>query len=254
MQNFSPSKNKLIGKKIIHLRKTASTNDACGNLISKNAEEGTVVIADEQTKGRGRFKRQWHSPNKDGLYFSILLKPDKNLNHSFLSLCSGLAAANCIKKLFKLNAKIKWPNDILINSRKISGILIEKKGSFVIAGIGINVNNKLSSFTAELRNKATSIFIETKKNADKEIFLSKLLEEFERIYIAFLKRENNILIKKIISISDTMGKNIKIRNGDSFYEGYAIGIDESGALILKLKNDKIIKIYSGEIVDGYSGN
>lgn len=254
MQRAFSSKNNLIGKKIIRLKKTASTNDFCINLISKNEEEGTVVIADEQTSGRGRFKRQWHSLNKDGLYFSVLLKPDKNLNHSFLALCSGLAVANSIKKLFKLNAKIKWPNDVLINSKKLCGILVEKKKDWIIIGIGINVNNKYSSFPVELRNKATSIFIETGQRANKQILFSKVLEDFKKIYFYYLNKKNGILIRKIISMSDTMGKNIKIKNGNYFYEGEAAGIDESGALILKLKNDKIIKIYSGEIVDGYSGN
>jgi len=173
------------------------------NLTAKenhSEPEGTVFIAEHQLKGRGRLQREWTSEASSGIYMSILLKPPLSPDRlSVITLVTGLAAASALNKISKEKVCIKWPNDLLINSKKVCGILTElsvsEQGKYnVIAGIGLNVNN--TSFPAELQDKATSLFMENQQEYDRSQLVGILLSEFEEYYNKFLKYGFSALLEE----------------------------------------------------------
>ena len=238
-----------IGKEILHYSEVTSTNIICKEMIlNGNASDDEVVLADFQTKGSGRFGRKWESPKNEGLYFSVILKPNGKIkNIEFLTLAFALSIAKTIFAVTGLNPLLKWPNDVYIKTKKLAGILAEKKDEYLIVGIGINVNASASSFSKEIKNTATSIKIETGKDIDTLNFLFKLLEDLDKIYFQLLSGQNKDLLNEYKKYSLTLGKEIRISmNGDQLL-GFAQDIDDSGALIVQSQNGKIIKITSGDI-------
>jgi BirA family biotin operon repressor/biotin-[acetyl-CoA-carboxylase] ligase len=239
----------IIGCKIEHFTEVTSTNDIAAELAAKGAEDGTVIIADSQTRGRGRHGRTWFSPGCDGLYLSVILRPPgKNTGISLIPIVCGLAVADTIRFVSKLEALLKWPNDVLLNSKKVSGILVEGKRGTIIAGIGVNLNNSAGSFPADISGTATSIFIETREKAGRDEFLGCLLRQLNERYAIFLRQENNKLIGDAKMISEILGKNVSIDQNGEKIEGKAKGLDSSGGLILERTDGKIVYIYSGEII------
>ncbi len=176
-----------VGQEIHHFKEITSTNDIAKELAINGAKEGTIVIAETQTRGRGRMTRKWVSP-EGGIWFSIILRPRVEPKETIeLNLRVATVAAKVINSLFKLRADVKWPNDITINGKKVCGILTEMdtrgdKVDFVVIGIGINANIDLNSFPKRLRNSLTSLRKELKKDVDRERLLTALLEEFEQYY------------------------------------------------------------------------
>jgi BirA family biotin operon repressor/biotin-[acetyl-CoA-carboxylase] ligase len=180
-------KTDFIGQEIHYFPTVTSTNDVAKELATKGAREGTVVIAETQSRGRGRLGRKWVSP-KGGLWFSIILRPEMNPKDALkLTLMASAVVAKVIKDMFKLKTEIKHPNDVVINGKKVCGILTEirTKGDmldFVVIGIGINANINLDSFPKYLRKSLTSLKEELKEDVDRERFLHTLLEELEEWY------------------------------------------------------------------------
>lgn len=213
--------------KIIHFKKVTSTNAAAKD----HPEDGVVIVADVQTHGRGRHSRTWHSP-PGGLWCSVVLEhdPDPSLN---------LAAALAISKTFEyfgLETKLKWPNDVHIDNKKICGILSETEGKFLIIGIGVNLNN--TDFPEDI--PGTSYFAETGEKINRFDFLEKFIEIFNTTYdIDFLDEYRRY--------SSTIGSRVTIKDGEDL-TGIALDIDNEGRLLLKLQNGKKIKIYSGEVL------
>jgi BirA family biotin operon repressor/biotin-[acetyl-CoA-carboxylase] ligase len=213
--------------KIIHFKEVTSTNAAAKNHL----EDGVVIVADIQTQGRGRHARTWYSP-PGGLWCSIVLKhgPAPLLN---------LAAALAISKTFgyfNLETKLKWPNDVHIENKKICGILSETEGEFLIVGIGINLNNK--DFPKDI--PGTSYYAETGKKINKLTFLEKFMENFNALY-------DTDFLDEYRRYSSTIGSQVTVKNGDDL-TGIALDIDDQGRLLLKLETGKKIKIYSGEVL------
>jgi BirA family biotin operon repressor/biotin-[acetyl-CoA-carboxylase] ligase len=174
---------KLIGRKILHFETLPSTNDFCRSLAEKNEPEGTVVFSEVQTSGRGRFERKWFSKDPGGLYISVLLRPTFDQKYfTLISLLMAISVISAIKALTGADAYVKQPNDIMMNKKKAGGILTEQKGKAVILGIGININNNKNSFPEDLKDKATSILIETGMEVNKQLFLSEILRRFDREY------------------------------------------------------------------------
>ena len=177
----------IIGKKIIHFETIDSTNDYAKKIALKEVE-GTVIISEEQTKGRGRLKRQWHSKYKEGIWMSIILKPDIiPKKSSFITLIAGASIVNVLNKL-GVKAFIKWPNDIIINNKKIAGILTElsteiDKINYIILGIGINV--KTTEFSQEISKIATSLYKEGYKISRVDI-ITNIITEFENLYLQYI--------------------------------------------------------------------
>lgn len=179
---------KIIGKKIVRYGEVDSSSDEAKRLIAKGVGEGTVVISGSQSKGKGKPGSGWFSPPKVGIYLSAIVKPYKNPQDIVpLTLLTAQAVVTTIEKTAQLKAKIKHPNDVMINGKKICGVLVERVASGqLIIGLGINLNNPLDSLPPNIANSATSLLIETGKNYDLEQFVDTLLCELDHQYLAYL--------------------------------------------------------------------
>lgn len=233
--------------KFYYFKTITSTNDKAKD-FANDGKSNLVVVASNQSKGRGRFGRKWSS-DLGGLYMTILLR-EKNLDKvKYLTLISSVAVAKTIKKISKLNSKVKWPNDVLIDCKKICGILTEtisnKNNNYALIGIGVNINQK--KFPKNLIKKSTSLKIETNKNYDIKNISKSIIKEFNNLYLHY--KNNNY--DKIIGIwkkySHTLGKKIKAKTLKGTYTGKVVDIDKNCNLILRLNNGKIKKIVEGDI-------
>ena len=242
-----------IGREILTFRSVTSTNDVAFALGRSGAINGTVVVADEQKRGRGRLGRSWHSPAGCGLWFSILLRPDLSLpDSSTISLASALAVAETLVEEFGIRAEIKWPNDVVVNGRKICGILTEaecvgERVEFVVVGIGINVLNTKDDFPPEITS-ATSVMIESGVRASRGRLLSRVLEKFEREYMRLCNDGFSSIRPRLIGITTVLGKMVRIRSGSKEIEGMALDIDHSGSLLVRTENGVTLRITVGEVV------
>ena len=245
-------KTKVIGKEIHFYESVGSTNIVAYELAEKNHPEGTIVISDEQTKGKGRLGRNWFSPSRKGVYLSLILRPDIMPNEvPEITLVAAVSAIKAIRKFSGLEALIKWPNDILISDRKTGGILTELKAetdkvNFVILGMGINVNTPKRL----IPDGGTSMKEESKSKSD----FSRI--EFTRILINILDEEygkfRNGKFKNILdelkSYSCTLGRHVSIATGSGEkIKGKAIDINEKGALIIKLDDGTKRSFLSGDV-------
>ena len=213
--------------KIHHLKEVTSTNHVARQYL----EDRTVIVADTQTSGRGRHARSWHSP-EGGLWCSVIIKhgPDPVIN-----LAAALAVTKTLEH-YGLKTRLKWPNDVHVEQRKICGILSETEDDFMIIGVGINLNNK--EFPEKIHG--TSYVNETGKEVDRMEFLEKFLEVFEDII-------RGDFLDEYRKYSSTIGSEVTVKNGGEL-SGTAVDVDEQGRLILKLENGKKMKIYSGEVL------
>ena len=232
--------------KIYHFKSLTSTQDKAKE-FAKKGHSNIVIIADTQTKGRGRFKRKWHS-DKGGLWMSILLKPKNINNMQYLTFASAIAVLKSIKKIANFNTNIKWPNDVHYKGKKLCGILTEGifgKENYVAVGIGLNANQK--EFSDEIKNIATSLKIIKNKNVDIKGLSKNIIDEFFSIYNnQYDKNNTKNILKTWKKYCDTIGKNVIVISRSGKIHGKAVGVDENCSLILKSKN-KIIKITEGDI-------
>jgi BirA family biotin operon repressor/biotin-[acetyl-CoA-carboxylase] ligase len=245
-------KTKIFGKKVYSYRKVGSTNVLGFRLAETEAEEGTLIVGDEQTKGKGRMGRSWYSPPGLGLWMSLILRPDiPPFKAPGLSICAGLALAQAIFEMTGIEAKIKWPNDCLIDGKKVGGILLELSAeldriNFVIVGIGVNVNHSVKDFPKNLAQTATSLKIKLGKDISRLALLTLFLEKFERIYLDFKKNGLSPQREMIKSYSSLLGKKVTVRFGKEKLEGIAENIDENGSLVMKVKKGKKV-VTAGEV-------
>lgn len=238
---------KIIGKKILFFKEVDSTNNRAKQ-IALEEKEGAVVISEKQTSGRGRRGRKWESP-EGGIAISFILKPNVSPERApQMTLISSLALVETLNKIHNgLNAKIKWPNDILLSGKKISGILTElsadmEKINYVVVGVGVNLNSTVEN----LPENATSLKIETKEQVSIKQFLKSFFDHYDKLYLEYLNGGIDQIIERWKKNSDTLGKKVKIIGINETYEGLAKDIDENGALILKT-DKKEIKVYSGDV-------
>jgi BirA family biotin operon repressor/biotin-[acetyl-CoA-carboxylase] ligase len=231
-------KTKIMGREVLSYRSLGSTNQLGFRLAEAGAKEGTLIVADEQTKGRGRMGKSWYSPPGLGLWMSLILRPDiPPFKAPGLSICAGLALAQTIRKLTGLDARIKWPNDCLVNGLKVGGILLElsaelDRTDFVIAGIGVNVNHLPRDFPKTLSALATSIRMEWGEEISRMKLLTSFLKRFEAIYLDFKKKglaPQRPLIKRFSSL---LGRKVAVKFGKEKIEGIAQDIDDSGSLLI----------------------
>lgn len=245
----------MIGNKILHYQKISSTNDIAKKLALSNAKEGCVIIAEEQTQGKGKLGRTWISPPYKNLYFSVILRPQVTLSESScLTLLSALSIIKALEKLYKLKVNIKWPNDIIIKGRKIGGILTEIDNgrnfiNFAIIGIGINVNMDKEDFPASLQKTASSLKQELGFLISKEEVLKEILKKLDTNYFLFKKEGFLSFVDTIKLFVYPLGKFIKIASGNSIFKGQVIDLDKSGALILRDENGFVISLLTGEIIE-----
>jgi len=238
-----------IGRSLRFFSEIDSTNEEIKRNLAENLPEGAVVIADHQTHGRGRQGRSWHSEYGSGLYLSTLLKPDLPLEDlASLTLMAGIATISAIPQ--QTSAKLKWPNDILMNGKKIAGILCEciaKPGAYpaVIVGIGINLNH--TRFPENIQDIATSLKLETGKDVDRTQLALSLLQNLDSEYEEFLQGKMDNLVRKWTEHSDMFGKTVTVSQKGKKQTGTAIGLNPQGKLILQTPDGKQHLLDSGEL-------
>jgi BirA family biotin operon repressor/biotin-[acetyl-CoA-carboxylase] ligase len=242
---------KIIGKAFQSYDIVDSTNTIASNLASEGAEEGTVVLAKMQKGGKGRLEREWFSPN-GGLWLSIILRPDiKPSEATKLTLMAGVAVARILRSLYNFDAKIKWPNDVIINGKKVCGILteardLENRIDYVILGIGINANFDLKDLPEEIRNLTTTLGGEIGSELDLEKLLLALLMEIDKYYEILKIGNTNIILNEWRKLSDTLGRRVKIITLKETIEGIALDVDDMGALIVRTDDNKEQKFFAGD--------
>ncbi|MFQ6115047.1 MAG: biotin--[acetyl-CoA-carboxylase] ligase [bacterium] len=245
-------KNKLIAKKIYAFGQLASTNDFAKRLAQTGEDEGCLVISDEQTKGRGRWGRRWESPPGKGLWFSLILRPKVSMEKAgVVSLLAGLSVAQAVEKITRLTPILKWPNDVLINSKKFCGVLIESEGesdklSFLVLGIGINVNQSVLDFSDALQTHATSLRIESKVPINRIDLLVEVLQYLEKNYLGFKSGNFSNILNEWKKRSPHLNKKVMVKQNKLELEGLFEDLDEDGRLLLRLANGEITKISEGE--------
>lgn len=241
-----------IGRKIISLPETVSTNAVAFKMADEGAEEGSVVIAECQSGGKGRLGRKWTSPAGVNLYCSIILRPPiQPVAAPQLTFLSVIAVARTIEQLTTLKARIKWPNDILIDGKKVAGLLNEMsaetdKVNFVILGIGVNLNMTAEQFPEDLRHPATSLLIESGERIDRTAFARILLQELDTLYATFLLEGYAPARREWLERSRLAGTLVTVTDHGKVKTGRVTGIDECGALLL----DSGEQILSGDVVIG----
>jgi len=241
-------KTKKIGKKIKFFNSVNSTNESAKKFIKKNIEEGTIVIAESQIKGRGRKKRFWYSP-VGGLWFSIILYPNiPPQKGMLLTMISSISVAEAIKEYLKINTNIKWPNDLVIENKKFCGILTEIDGdidriNYSIIGVGINVNNDIN---AEMQNKAISLKSKYRGEIKKVKLLISILEKIDFYYDYLIEEKYNFIKEKWLEHSNIIGKKVMVSEDNKKIYGKVIDIDDYGSIIIN-NNEKSRKVVTGDL-------
>lgn len=243
---------KLIGHKIYYYSETGSTNDEAFALGIAGAPEGVVVIADSQSRGKGRFKRSWYSPSGENIYTSIILRPQiESSISSRIPIMAGVAVAETLNYYCPNRIKLKWPNDVLINNKKVCGILLQAKIangeiSFIVLGIGINVNIAYNQLSEEIRDSATSLSMESGGEISRQELIISLYENLGKWYKQLLQKGFNPIKQKWLELTPMIGKTVQVKFKDETIEGKASDLDDDGSLILLAEGHKIIKISAGD--------
>ncbi len=227
----------IIGNKLHYFDTISSTNDYAKTLLYE-APEGTVVLADEQTDARGRHGTSWYSP-PGGLWMSVLLQPEKT---TLLSIAAGVAVCSSLHT-FGITPGLKWPNDIIMNRKKIGGILTEIIDDNVIVGIGVNLN--IRSFPQELQDIASSVFLQTKKHLDKKMVFDLVCREFDEYYGMLKQNQDRDVLSKWRDYTVLLGQQVTIQAGDLTVSGKVLDIGTNGALIVMRSDGQIEHVSSG---------
>jgi BirA family biotin operon repressor/biotin-[acetyl-CoA-carboxylase] ligase len=244
----------LFGKRIYHFFKTDSTNRVALEMGHAGEAEGAVVLAEEQTAGRGRAGNSWHSERATGIYASLLLRPKlAPVQAPLLTMMAGLSAHTAVQGVAGLRVDLKWPNDLLINGKKVGGILTEMHAEpaqvrFVIVGIGINVNQE--RFPSELSKLATSLRIETGRAQSRLELLVRFLREFESDYGGFLRDGAASVVKRFEAVSSyARGKRVRVTNGKESFTGVTAGLENEGLLRVQRDGGEITTVIAGEVTE-----
>lgn len=238
-----------MGQNIYHHQQLDSTNLEAKRLANSNAPQGSVVFAEQQTLGRGRLGRKWESPANDGIWMSILLYPNISPDKiACITLVAGYSVCRAICQL-GLEAKIKWPNDIVIGSRKVCGILTEmvaqgQSNLSVVVGIGINVNN--DSFDGELSDKACSLYMESGKKFQRVKVAAAILNCFEQDYNSFCKKGFDAICEDYNKLCCNIGRQVVISGTNDSFTGKAIRVIENGVLLVQTEQGEI-EVSCGEV-------
>lgn len=244
-------KTNYIGEEIHYFREVDSTNEVAKKLAREGAPEGTIVIAESQSRGKGRRGKKWISP-LGGAWLSIILRPNTlPINAPQLTFIAGVAAAETIKEEYGLDAGIKWPNDVLIDNKKVCGVLTEISTKidtidYIVTGIGIDANIDVNLLPSELQDTTTSLKSELNQDISRMVLVQKFLGNFEAMYDEFNKGNFHEILRKWRQLSKTIGRQVEIRKGTEFVRGEAVGVNSKGALILELDDGTLRKIISGQ--------
>jgi BirA family transcriptional regulator, biotin operon repressor / biotin---[acetyl-CoA-carboxylase] ligase len=247
-------KGNLFGKRVFHFFKIDSTNRVAMELGYAGEPEGTVVMAEAQTDGRGRSGRTWHSEKGAGLYFTVLLRPRLSPAQApLLTMLAGVSAHTAITAQTGLATELKWPNDLLLNGKKLGGILTEMHAEpsvvrFVIVGIGINVNQE--KFPVELSPIATSIRKETGRMSYRLELLARLLTQFESDYNRFLREGPGFVVERFESVSSfARGRRVRVDTGVETYAGTTAGLSPEGLLQVAKDGGPLVTVIAGDVTE-----
>jgi BirA family biotin operon repressor/biotin-[acetyl-CoA-carboxylase] ligase len=243
-----------IGHSIIHHFRTDSTNTVALNLAQKGAAHGTVVVAEEQTAGRGRLGRTWYSEKSSGIYVSIILRPPFSPTAApILTLMAGVATQRALSATTGLSVDIRWPNDLLVNGKKVAGLLTEMNAELgrlhaVVLGIGINVNHR--EMPGELKPVATSLRIESQRSWSRVQIFIALLKELERHYHLLLEKGSPAIAERWAAVSTyAHGKRIRIVTVEAESLATTVGLDPSGALRVRYDDGHEEALVAGEVAE-----
>ncbi|RJR52656.1 MAG: biotin--[acetyl-CoA-carboxylase] ligase [Desulfobacteraceae bacterium] len=242
----------LFGKNVLYYPSLESTNTLLKSLASQGAPDGTLLLADEQTGGRGRMGRSWLSRPGANLLFSLLLRPQIEPEQVFaLTMILAISAAEVLRARASIPAKIKWPNDLYAGTKKLAGILTEfgvkgKMVDYVILGIGLNVHWHPAN-QEETRGPATSVRMETGEDFPRAGLLVAILKEFEKSYRKYMNGEIDLFFSKWNELSLILGRNVVVEAIGDTLRGRAVQIDRSGALILEEENGGIKRVLCGDV-------
>ena len=240
-----------LGAKLLMLGELESTSRTILELAEEGEPEGNVVVAEEQRAGRGRMGRGWSSP-KGGLWFSVLLRPPVPPSEApKLTLMAAVSVARALDNKFGIKARLKWPNDVLVQDKKLCGILAEarcgERLDFVILGIGINANFLLTALPEELRRTAITVREILKKQVDRHSLLRAILQELEMRYQPFCAGDRKGIIGEWRSLSETIGKSVRVETASGIVAGVAEGLDDDGALVVRT-DDGPMHVLAGDVM------
>lgn len=242
---------RFLGRNIVALEETDSTNEEAKRQGGAGAPDGTLCVAERQTGGKGRLGRTWSSPAGSGVWMSLLLRPSVAPQEATqLTLIVGLSVCQAIRRLTGCPAMIKWPNDIVIGRKKVCGILTELTADmeqihYVVVGIGINAN--IPQFEGELEKKATSLLLETGQKIDRAALVRAVLEEFEKNYDRFLTDLTADFITPYEALCVSLNRQVSVIRGGRELTGQSIGLTKEGELRIRLESGDILEVGSGEV-------
>lgn len=244
---------KWVGKSVVFFDDIDSTNLVAYELGKEGKPSGTLVVADAQSNGKGRRGRSWSSPSGKDIYMSLLLRPSCKIeNASALTLVMALSVLEAVNEAALVNTLIKWPNDIVLNGKKLCGILTEMhleqdNSFFIVTGVGINCNQ--TEFVEEISNNATSIFKETQKYIDRAKLIGSIMSCFERNYEIFEKTQDlSGLYQKYNDFLVNADREVRVLEPTGEYNAVAKGINKNGELIVRrIDNDELMAVYAGEV-------
>lgn len=252
---------KVLGRSLFVFNRIGSTNEFLRRLARRGGAEGTTIIADEQTAGRGRLGRSWHSPPGKGLWFSFLLRPQLQTEKvGLISLAIAAVIADTFSQACNLECAVKWPNDVLIAGKKVCGILCETQISpvgveSIVAGVGVNVNQRYNDFAGEWRAHATSLLLASGNMWDRQTLFAKLMKAFDQNLFEDLPVKLPALVEKWCNCCPSLGQTITViptpaaprQPGDEATTGIFAGIGEGGELMLRMPAGDLRFFAAGEI-------
>jgi BirA family transcriptional regulator, biotin operon repressor / biotin---[acetyl-CoA-carboxylase] ligase len=247
-------KGSLFGRRIYHFFRTDSTNRLGMELGYAGEPEGALIVAEEQTAGKGRAGRPWHSDRAAGIYVTLLLRPRLSpVQAPLLTMMAGVSVHTAIQAVTGATTDLKWPNDLMIGGKKVGGILTEMHSEpnqvrFVIVGIGLNANQE--AFPAELSGLATSLAKETGRVQSRMELLVRLVQEFETDYKRFLKDGSQSVVKRFEQISSyARGKRVQVSDLRESYMGTTAGLEPEGLLRVKRDDGKTVTVLAGDVTE-----
>jgi BirA family transcriptional regulator, biotin operon repressor / biotin---[acetyl-CoA-carboxylase] ligase len=247
-------KGSMFAKRIHHFFRTDSTNRVAMELGYAGEPEGAVILSEEQTAGRGRAGRSWHSERAAGIYVTLLLRPKISpVQAPLLTMMAGLSAHAAIQAQTGLQPDVKWPNDLILNGQKVGGILTEMHAEptlvrFVIVGIGVNMNQE--KFPSELNRVATSLRVETGKHQSRLELLVRLLREFETDYNRLLREGSSSVTERFTQVSSyALGKKVRVTNGNEIYVGVTAGLRPEGLLQVQREDGAVVTVFAGDVAE-----
>ncbi|MEW5807812.1 MAG: biotin--[acetyl-CoA-carboxylase] ligase [Acidobacteriota bacterium] len=243
-----------IGRRIKYYDKVGSTNDIAYHLAEGGEEEGTIVIADEQTAGKGRQDRKWSSARFKGIYLSIILRPEvEALSSPRFTMMASVGIVKAIEDVARLKAEIKWPNDIMLGTKKVGGILAEIKlvenfVKFAVLGIGINVNHLDTDFPTEIASLSTSLLMESTLAVSREQLVIKLLSHLSTFYPMALQKDFSPLIAQWKELCPCHnGCMVTVKNGSLTYRGITRGVTNIGELMIEMESGERVTLALGDL-------